>query len=227
MESLCRNRDCGLVEGPRGYRLDGKPFVVPQEDGDLVVVLGGIQLNHTVAANVLHVNNSELEALNQLGEHEACAVHGVCEGEEDGEVIGAGAALVGGKDTEGLGGAHLVSLDELVVELHLGDRGARAPDVAGRGVDQKVLSSTVHARFLGYPGRTDKGVPCELVDVRVVCASGVGHHYRDIVSRVGDEPINNEALASGLPYVGADRFQHAFRGFGVPADGAYVRLNNR
>ena len=151
---------------------------------------------------------------------------GSAKAREDGKVVGTGAALVGGENAEGLGGADFVGLDGIVLELELGDGGASTSDVAGRGVDEEVLACAVEARVLGDAGSADEAVPSELVDIGVVRAPGVGHEYGDIVSRVGDESIDDEALALGLSDVGADCFHHALRGLGVPADGAYVRLDD-
>ena len=139
----------GLAGVAGDYGVDTEALVVPQQDGQAVVVFGRVEGDDAVALGVVHVDDVEGEAFAEAGEHQAGAVHGVGKAEEHGQVVSAGAALVGGQDKEGLGGAHRVGLYRVVVKFNLSYGGAGAADVAGGGIGQQVLAGAVQARIGG------------------------------------------------------------------------------
>ena len=163
----------------------------------MVVVLGGVQLDEAVAAGVVHVDDVEGEPLDHVGQHKPCAIHGVGKAQEHGQVVGAGAALVGSQHHKGLGGPDPVGLYRVVVELDLGHRRTGSTDVSRRSVHQQVLTCAVET-VLGSDGSgLQEGVPGKLVHVGVVGASCVGAYDCYVVPGVGYEGVNQQSTAFG------------------------------
>ena len=134
----------GHLPGVAGYdAVDAEALVVAQQHRDFVVILRRVQGNQAVALGVVHVDDVKGEALAQAGQHQPGAVHRVGETQEQGQVVGAGAAFVGGQHHKGFGGAHRVGFHRVVVELDFGHRRAGAADVAGRGVHQQILAGAI------------------------------------------------------------------------------------
>ena len=188
--------------------VDTESLVVPEQYGDLVVVFRGVEGYQAVAAGIVHVDNVEGEAVDQPGQHESGAVHRVGEAQEQGQVVGAGSALVGGQHHKRFGGTHPVGRYRVVVPFDFGNRRTGAPDVARRRVGQQVLAGPIEAILPGDVGGVQEGVPSELVNVRVVLSLGVGGDDTDVVTGVPNKSVNQQAPFHGVGGVGPHRVQH-------------------
>jgi hypothetical protein len=105
-----RGRDHGpeVVVGAAANRLDDEALVVAEQAGDIVELLGRIELDDAIALGVIDVHDGEGEALGHFGgEQQARAVHRIAEGEVEREIVGAGVGFVGGEEDEGLVGTLL------------------------------------------------------------------------------------------------------------------------
>src|SRR5437879_2442011 len=104
----------------------------------------------------------ETESLDHWGQHKPAAIHGIGKGEVERQVVGAGAAFVGGEHHEGLRRSRA---REAVVEAELGDARAGTANVSGRRVCEKILAGAVETgRFRNRSGR-EKRFPGELMDL--------------------------------------------------------------
>src|SRR6516165_7487472 len=157
----------------------------------MVTVRWRIEFDHAIASRVVHVDDMETESLDHRGQHQPGAIHGISKGEKERQVVGAGAAFVGGEHYEGLGGSRA---REAVVEAEFGDGRAGASNVSGRRVDEKVLSGAVEAgSFRNRSGR-QKRPPGELMDLGAPFASCVRHDDRDVVAGVADKAVDQETI---------------------------------
>ena len=218
VEARGRNRGGGLPAVAGHHALDGETLVVPQQHRNLVVVLGGVQGDDAIAVGVVHVDDVEGETFTEPRQHQAGAVHGVAKAEESGQVVSAGAALVGGQHEEGFGGPDGIGLDGVVVEGNLGHGGAGATDVARWRIDQQVLAGAVEPELAGDLRSFQEGIPRELVHRVVVVAAGVRGSNANVVAGVADVGINEEPVRHCLVTRGAHGLQHSVRRFGVTAN---------
>jgi hypothetical protein len=140
VKTLRRNSSGGLAIGSRNDAIETKALVVAEQRGNVVAVRGRVELDHTVAGGVVHVDDMETESLDHLGQHQPGAIHGISKGEIERQVVGAGAAFVGGEHHEGLRGSRA---REAVVEAELGDGRAGTANVSGRRVCEKILAGAV------------------------------------------------------------------------------------
>ena len=79
-----------------------KPLIVSEKNSDVVKVLGRVQLEDAVAGPVVHVYDIEPKTFDHWRQHEPRAVHRIGECQEQGKVVGTGAAFVGRKHHERL-----------------------------------------------------------------------------------------------------------------------------
>ena len=203
-----RNRRRHLPGVARNDAVDAEALIVAQQHRNLVVVFRGVQRNDAVAFGVVHIDDVEGEPVAQAGQHQAGAIHRVGKPQEQGQVVGAGAALVGGQHHKGLRRAHRVGLHRVVVELDFGHRRPGAANVAGRGVHQQILAGPVEAVFGGDGRRVQKGVPGELMHFGVVFAARVRGGDADVVPGVTNISIQQQPAGDGGGGIGLDRLHH-------------------
>src|SRR3990170_5234849 len=178
-----------------------------------------------LVALVVHVDELKGEAFVHLRvEEQPAVVHGVAEDRVQRQVVGAGAALVGGEDDERL--RRPVGALRVALHVDLSDAGTGAADVAGRRVDQQVLAGAVAALLAGDLRRRQEAVPGELVHSVRPGAVRVRHEQGDVVAGVGDHAVD-EQVADGAGDAPLGFRHHSLRGPGVAADAADVRLDRR
>ncbi|MEZ0063414.1 hypothetical protein ABIF26_008974 [Bradyrhizobium elkanii] len=164
------------------------------------------------------------EALDHRGQHQPGAIHGIGKSQIERQVVGAGAAFVRGEHHEGLRGSRA---REAVVEAEFGDGRARAANVSGRGVDEKILAGAVEPGGLRNRSGREKRLPGELVDFGASFAPRVRHDDRNIVAGMAHETVDQETVVDRFRDLPFDRRHHARRWFRVAPNGANVSLDDR
>ena len=157
-------------------------------------------------------------------QQQPAVVHRIAEDRVQGIAVRAGAALVAGKQQEGLGRPILAA--GIAFELDLGHGRPGTADVPRRRVHQQVLAGAVETGRARLLGGGEEGVPGEAVDVRRAHTTRVAHDEGDVIAGVRDHAVQQQLPLDGIPHSTAGATQHAFRRPGMSADRAHVGLDH-